>query len=597
MNDSKISLPQLQQLPQKNLRLWFAAFAVVFFAAIAVRAWIQFRGSIPPAMDAAYYPMQSWWLFNQGRLLYQDAPLIFVLDGLLAKIFIVAGMQSDHAYLVASQVVDCVTEPWVALFIFLFGFTWCSGARRGIPIVMAGAVLAVLSAPVIRMVSDFEKNSLGLVWATLSWWALWRAIAAVEIKLPRVIVARWCVVAAAALALTALTHGGSFGCAVLGALAIIVIWFVIGGSSKRTLLWSGLAVVIVGAISLALLYVVSPSRAADLFTAPQKIFGAGNEMHRPGGPDAIGGPDDHGRPENDQSPRGRDMNRRDDRGPRGRGMNAQDDRGPRGRDMNAQDDQPPHRRMDEPDFMRRGRRGGPPGMGGPPSMGGPSGRGSHGTFIGIGVGLCAILVVALRWRKETIADRATILGLSTLCIFLVFPLLNPEYAQRLNLMASVPVGIVFTFLLARVMTTQPLRFAGALWPPTHTLFRTMMAWLISASVSYGAIHSITGTSTPGPVLSQVELQELLDMRVEISSPQTTLVVAAHGVQWWAGHVLHTPVRMGKIPDDATTKYSRVLILQKIKGDRRGRLDEQLDMPENAKLVYEGTYFNLFEAAQ
>ena len=583
MNDSKTSLPPLQQLPQKNLRLWFAAFAVVFLAAIAVRAWIQFRGSIPPAMDAAYYPMQSWWLFNQGRLLYQDAPLIFVLDGLLAKIFIVAGMQSDHAYLVASQVVDCVTEPWVALFIFLFGFTWCSGARRGIPIVMAGAVLAVLSAPVIRMVSDFEKNSLGLVWATLSWWALWRAINAAETQLPRVIVARWCVVSAAALSFTALTHGGSFGCALLGALAIIVIWFVIGGASKRTLLFSALAVVIMGAIALALLYAVSPSRATNLFNAPQKIFGAGNEMHRPSGPDALGGLDDHGRPEDDQGPSGRDMA-------------GQDDRGPRGREMNGQDDPPQHRGMDEPDFMRRGPRGGPPGMGGPPRMGGPGGRGSHGTFIGIGVGLCAILVLVLRWRKETIADRATILGLSTLCIFLVFPLLNPEYAQRLNLMASVPVGIVFTFLLARVVTTQPLRFAGALWPPTQTIYRTIIAWLIAASVSYGAIHSITGTSTPGPVLSQVELQELLDMRAEISSPQTTLVVAAHGVQWWAGHVLHTPVRMGKIPDDATTKYSRVLLLQKIRGDHRGRPDEQLDMPENAKLVYEGTYFNLFEAA-
>ena len=229
-------------------------------------------------------------------------------------------------------------------------------------------------------------------------------------------------------------------------------------------------------------------------------------------------------------------------------------------------------------------------------MGGPGGRGSHGTFIGIGIGLCAILALVLRWRKETIADRATVLGLSTLCIFLVFPLLNPEYAQRLNLMASVPVGIVFTFLLARVVTTQPLRFAGALWPPTQTVYRTITAWLIAVSVSYGAIHSITGTSTPGPVLSQVELQELFDMRAQIASPQTTLVVAAHGVQWWAGHVLHTPVRMGKIPDDATTKYSRVLLLQKIRGDRRGRPDEQLDMPENAKLVYEGTYFNLFEAA-
>jgi hypothetical protein len=533
-------------------------------------------------MDAAYYPMQAWWLFNQGRLLYQDAPLIFILDGLLAKIFIVGGMQSDNAYLVTSQVVDCVTEPWVALFVFLFGFTWCGGARRGIPIVMAGAVLAVLSAPVIRMVSDFEKNSLGLVWAALSWWALWRAIAAVEMKLPRARVARWFVVAAVALVLTALTHGGSFGCAVVGAGAIMVIWFAIGGSSKRTLFFSAIAVAIVGTISLALLYAVSPSRAEDLLKAPQKIFGAGNEMHRPNGPDAMGGPEDRRRLD-------------EERGPRGRDRNAQDDRGPRG-DMNAQDDQPPHRRMDETEFMRRGPRGGPPGMDGPPRVGGPGGRGSHGTFIGIGVGLCAIVVLALRWRKETIADRATILGLSTLSIFLVFPLLNPEYAQRLNLMASVPVGIVFTFLLARVMTTQPLSFAGSLWPPTQNLYRTILAWLIAASVSYGAIHSITGTSTPGPVLSQVELQELVDMRAEIASPQTTLIVAAHGVQWWAGHALHTPVRMGKVPDDAFTKYSRVLILKKNKGERRGRPDEQLAMPENARCVYEGVYFKLFEVA-
>ena len=534
-------------------------------------------------MDAAYYPMQAWWLFNQGRLLYQDAPLIFILDGLLAKIFIVGGMQSDNAYLVASQVVDCVTEPWVALFVFLLGFTWCGGARRGIPIVMAGAVLAVLSAPVIRMVSDFEKNSLGLVWAALSWWALWRAIAALEMKLPRARAVRWFVVAAVALGLTALTHGGSFGCAVVGAGAIMVIWFVIGGASKRTLFFSAIAVAIVGTISLALLYAVSPSRAEDLLKAPQKIFGAVNEMHRPNGPDAMGGPEDRRRLD-------------EERGPRGRDRNAQDDRGPRGA-MNAQDDQPPHRRMDETEFMRRGPRGGPPGMDGPPRIGGPGGRGSHGTFIGIGVGLCAIVMLALRWRKETIADRATILGLSTLSIFLVFPLLNPEYAQRLNLMASVPVGIVFTFLLARVMTAQPPRFTKAIWPPTQILYRVIIAWLIAASVSYGAIHSITGTSTPPAVLSQVELQELLDMRAEIASPQTTLIVAAHGVQWWAGHALHTPVRMGKIPDDATTKYSHVLILKKIRGNRRGKPDEQLFMPENTRLVYEGTYFNLFEADQ
>ena len=575
--------------PSRTARLWWiAGFVLVFIAAVTARAWIQFAGELPPAMDPAYYPMQAWWLFNEGRLLYQDAPLIFVLDGLLAKVFIVAGMQSDSAYLVASQVVDCVTEPWVALFVFLFGFAWCGGARRGIPVVIAGAVLAVLSAPVIRMVSDFEKNSLGLVWAAMSWWALWRAITAVEIKLPRARITRWFIVAVVALVLSALTHGGSFGCAVVGAGAIMVIWFVIGGASKRTLLVSALAVALVGAMSLALLYVVSPSRAHDLLTAPQNIFSGADAMRGPGGPSRARGGDMN--PQDDRGPRGGDMNPQDDRGPRGGDMDAQDDRGPRG-DRNGGFDP----REDGPPRMgpRGGRSGtgGPSGISGPPGMGG---RNSHGTFIGLGVGLCGIILIALGWRKETIANRACILGLSALSIFLVFPLLNPEYAQRLNLMASVPVGIVFTFILTRVVMAQPPRFVSALWPPSRNMWRAAIAWLIAGSVSYGAIHSISGTSTPGPVLNQAELRELFDMRGEISEPRTTLIVAAHGVQWWAGHALHTPVRMGKIPDDAFTKYSRVLILKKNKGDRRGKPDEQLVMPENARCVYEGVYFKLFE---
>lgn len=548
-------------VPNRNMRWWWiGGFVLVLTAAIATRVWIHFRGPIPPAMDPAYYPMQAWWLFDQGRLLYQDAPLLFVIDGLLAQVLIAIGMQSDSAYLVASQVVDCMTEPWVALFVFLFGFVWCGGARRGIPVVMAGAILAVLSAPVIRMVSDFEKNSLGLVWAAMTWWALWRAIGAMDMKLGRAIMTRWFTVASVALALAALTHGGSFGCAAFGAVTIMGIWFVIGGATKRALITGALAIVIVGAMSFVLLYAVSPSRAHDVLTAPQNIFGGAHELYgrgRPGGP----------RPD---------------------GMNVHDDRGPRRNRHGAMD----QREKDRPEMGNRADTIGP--RGGPPGRGGPGGRESHGTFIGLGVGLCGIILVAFRWRKETIANRATIVGLSALCIFLVFPLLNPEYAQRLNLMASVPVGIVFTFLLARLAITTPPRVAGALWQPPKKRWRTAIAWLISGIVSYGAIHSIRGTSTPGPVINQVELQELFDMRSEIAAPQTTLVVAAHGLQWWAGHALHTPVRMENIPDDAFTKYSRVLILMKNKHSGRGKPNEYPPKLDNARRVYEGTYFSLFE---
>ncbi|MCE9620652.1 MAG: hypothetical protein K8R92_12195 [Planctomycetes bacterium] len=562
--------------------LWVAAFVAVLLSAIAVRAHIQFANVIPPAMDPAYYPVQAWWLFNEGRLLYQDAPLIFVIDGIAAKALILAGMQGDRAYLVAAQAVDCITEPWVALFVFLFGFAWCGGAKRGIPMAMAGALLAVLSAPVIRMVSDFEKNSLGLVWAVMAWWSLWRALHAGKSPESAARSVRWHVATALALVLAALTHGGSFGCAALGAAAIMAVCLASGGISRRALIIGVVSAVIVGSLSLALLSAASPARAQTLFEAPQKIFGQGERrdmpMHRPRGPD-----DDFARQGNIRpppmpgggDPRG-DIALRDDRGPQGDGKS----------------------------------RMGPP-------MGPPGGRDSHGTFIGLGVGLCGILVVALRWRREAGADRAVIIGLSLLCMLLVCPFLNPEYAQRLGLMAPVPVAVVFTFLGARLVMakkTSPLEAPAPLLPPGKALYRAFAAWWIAVSVAYGAVHSITGISTPGAVLTDEELRELFALRSEIPEPRTTLIVAAHGIEWWAGYALHTPVRIDRVPDDAASKYARVLILKKTMnqgrrppmpdggaarnpdgpGGRPAPPGEQVFIPDNARSIHRGERFELFE---
>jgi len=76
----------LHCVPSRTARLWWiGGFVLVFIAAVAARAWIQFAGELPPAMDPAYYPMQAWWLFNEGRLLYQDAPLILCWTDCLRK--------------------------------------------------------------------------------------------------------------------------------------------------------------------------------------------------------------------------------------------------------------------------------------------------------------------------------------------------------------------------------------------------------------------------------------------------------------------------------------------------------------------------------
>jgi hypothetical protein len=567
--------------PPRRRAWWIAALVAVMAGAVATRAVVQFRDAIPPAMDPAYYPMQAWWLLHEGRLLYQDAPLIFALDGAVAKAMMLAGVAEDRAYLLAAQCVDCVTEPWVALFVFLFGCAWCGGSRRGIPIVAAGAVLAVLSAPVIRMVSDFEKNSLGLAWAAGAWWALWRALGALDERRSPSRVAGRFMIAAAALMLTALTHGGSFGCAAFGTGAIVAAWLAGGGVPRRTLMIGAIATAFVAAGSLAILYAASPSRARTMIAAPLKIFGG--DRRAPGGPPPRGAAW--------ATPREGDM----------------PPEAPA--DFNAGDDTP--------------RDGAPRGFG-PPPMGPPGGRESHGTFIGLGVGLAAIAVIAVRWRREKAADRAVVLGLGALSMLLVCPWLNPEYAQRLNLMAPVPVGIVFAFLGARLAVPRdavsPTRLEAAPRAPRGAAgVRAAASWIVAAGVTWGAIHSIIADPTHGPVISQPQLQELFALRSRIPAPRTTLVIAGHGLEWWAGYALHTPVRSQQVPEDAFTRYSRVVVLRMREGadsaggrgfdgpgrrggpsgrggpgGPRGASEPAVTVPSGAQRVYQGESFELFE---
>ena len=80
----------------------------------------------------------------------------------------------------------------------------------------------------------------------------------------------------------------------------------------------------------------------------------------------------------------------------------------------------------------------------------------------------------------------------------------------------------------------------------------------------GGMGGGMGGLVKGPVIPDGSDEELIAMRALIGDPDKTLVVARHGLQWWAGHFLHTPVR-NTLPDDAFTKYDRVLQLVEVGG--------------------------------
>jgi hypothetical protein len=269
--------------------LWLAALALLVGAAIAARAWINFGSAVPPGMDAGYYAVQARSLLEHGRLQWSDVPLVFALDAALAKLAMATcGWSVDQATMWSTRVVDSVAQPLVAVVIFVATFRWSGGRRDALPAAIAASAVATLSAPILRMTGDFEKQSLAMVFMAAAWVAAARALASTS----RSEALRRGTVSLALLALTALSHAGTFGAAALGGALTMVAWAMRGGVSRQNLLRATAAALVLGAVMLGAVWLLAPTKANALMQAPMKLFGSGGMGATPpmqGGMDGPGG--------------------------------------------------------------------------------------------------------------------------------------------------------------------------------------------------------------------------------------------------------------------------------------------------------------------
>ncbi|MEY4820476.1 MAG: hypothetical protein RLY72_128, partial [Planctomycetota bacterium] len=209
--------------------VWMVALALTMGAAIAVRAWMNFRTPIPGGVDAGYYAVQARALLEHGKLAWTDVPLIFALDAALAKLaMLTLGWSVDDATLWASRLVDSVGQPLVAVSLFVATFSWSRGLRSAVPAAVAATLVTTVSSPILRMVGDFEKQSLAMAFMAAAWLGLARTMAATDARQLR-IRAAWTM---AFFVLTALTHAGTFGAAALGAVFTLTSWAVWSGVSR-----------------------------------------------------------------------------------------------------------------------------------------------------------------------------------------------------------------------------------------------------------------------------------------------------------------------------------------------------------------------------
>jgi hypothetical protein len=438
--------------------------AVVVLAAIAVRASVQFGTKLMPGMNGAYYLVQVRAVIEKGHLAEHDMPLIFWLQAGLARIVqALSTLTLDSSIMLLSKLFDSIVPALAAIPAFLLAMRW-PGSRHSVWAGVTAATLAVLSFGPLRMVGDFQKNALGMLWVLSCAYCLqqgldrrsWRYLAAAGLF----------------LGLVGVTHIGAFGVTLALVVLVVLAWALLAsGRPRRALLAIGGGAVGLAGLLGVLMILGDSARITRLLTvlaAPLSLFRSS-------------------------------------------------------------------------------------GMGGSVRMGTWLRLQDPQTFILSGA-MALAAVAVLIWRRHQIQpwERTLVVASAVLALFLSSPFLSQDMASRFQLMAFAPVVILVSFVSAR-SGNPALRSALVIG---------------TIAVVLATVPAIVRSST-SPSIPEESYTELRGLQTSITDPSHTLIIARHGLEWWAAWALRTDVAQATAVTDADwTTYTSVLYLQET-GNGRG----------------------------
>jgi hypothetical protein len=192
------------------------------------------------------------------------------------------------------------------------------------------------------------------------------------------------------------------------------------------------------------------------------------------------------------------------------------------------------------------------------------------------------------WRDRAAvppADLATVFAAVVTAALLLIPK-NVAYMNRLLLMAPVPAAVIAIFLIARRSMADRSR-----WP---------IRALVAVAVVMAAASPF---QAPDSLLDGEAGNELRSLRSLIPNPESTLVVAPHGLEWFAGFFPYTPVRLGgygpinaeRPPEGTVGRYRRVLLLRlHSRTPSRSAPESAGPSDSNLRPLHVGRYFDLLE---
>ncbi|MBI5422824.1 MAG: hypothetical protein HZA32_01970 [Opitutae bacterium] len=233
----------------------------------------------------------------------------------------------------------------------------------------------------------------------------------------------------------------------------------------------------------------------------------------------------------------------------------------------------------------------------PPGFGPPGApRGILGTLprvLFLGVGIAATAWALRRWSSLPVADRALAIAAGVSAAVLGGGFFDAQKSERLMLIAVVPAAIAGSFLLAQVRRDLPRATLGIV--------------VVFLAVLSGALYVARGGRQ---ILTVEQRDELRTLAPLIASPERTLIVAHHGLEWWTAWTLRTHIAQPTaVSREDWQRYDHIYYLSEKSGVPRGRggppgaigapgsgpppgMGPEGATPENAVTVHDGPLFTL-----
>lgn len=187
----------------------------VFVVSIVCRLISTASSNVIPGLGSMYYPLQVRCLLEKGTLGFNDMPLVFWLEALLAKLIIlVSNAPVNNCIVLACKLVNVIVPSLIVVPVFFIAKSVSNNTIKPFYLAVVLALSVLNPSVLVIFAVDFDKNAIGMLFTFTAIYYLWLYINNKK-TMPAVM-------AVLSVLLTLLTH---FGC--FSSLFVLLIIFVL----------------------------------------------------------------------------------------------------------------------------------------------------------------------------------------------------------------------------------------------------------------------------------------------------------------------------------------------------------------------------------